>query len=135
MFTKSICEFSCMSVHLSWALEEGGVLEEVDVEVDGAVEDGEEVGEVGDLLHPVGPVQPVPRLAQVVVHLEQYNSCYVMKLANCKAHCLSIVSCFSLHQTSTLPANEASMFRAVAEPKEEMYFMHWNFQAAIMIII
>ena len=42
---------------LSWAFEEGGVLEEVDVEVDGAVEDGEEVREVGDPLHPRGPLQ------------------------------------------------------------------------------
>ena len=31
------------------------MLEEVDVEVDGAVEDGEEVREVGDPLHPLGP--------------------------------------------------------------------------------
>ena len=33
------------------------MLEEVDVEVDGAVEDGEEVREVGDPLHPRGPFQ------------------------------------------------------------------------------
>ena len=33
------------------------MLEEVDVEVDGAVEDGEEVREVGDPLHPRRPFQ------------------------------------------------------------------------------
>ena len=48
---------SSSAAFLSWALEEGGVLEEVDVEVDGAVEDGEEVREVGDPLHPRGPFQ------------------------------------------------------------------------------
>ena len=31
------------------------VLEEVDVEVDRGVDDGEEVGEVGGVLHPGGP--------------------------------------------------------------------------------
>ena len=56
---------------LSWALEERGVLEEVDVEVDGAVEDGEEMREVGDTLHPLGPVQPIVLVAQPVMHLQK----------------------------------------------------------------
>ena len=50
------------------------MLEEVDVEVDGAVEDGEHVREVGDLLHPLGPVQLEPLVAQAVVHLQGNQS-------------------------------------------------------------
>ena len=34
-----------------------GMLDQVDVEVDGAVDDGQDVGEVGHDLHPVGPLQ------------------------------------------------------------------------------
>ena len=54
---KLIILKSSSAASLSWAFEEGGVLEEVDVEVDGAVEDGEEVREVGDPLHPRRPFQ------------------------------------------------------------------------------
>ena len=37
--------------------EEWGMLQQVDEEVDGAVEHGEEVGEVGHILHPGRPDQ------------------------------------------------------------------------------
>ena len=62
-----------MSLSPTWTLEQRGVFEEVDVEVDGAVEDGEDVREVRDLLHPVRPDQLVVVLGHTVVHLQEQS--------------------------------------------------------------
>ena len=45
------------STGLQLSGEEGGMLEQVDEEVGGAVEHGEQVGEVGDVTDPVRPHQ------------------------------------------------------------------------------
>ena len=50
--------------------EEGGMLHQVDKEVDGAVEHGEEVGQVGHVLHPGRPHQLTLGSHQVYTLLE-----------------------------------------------------------------
>ena len=47
------------------------MLEGVDVEIDRAVEDGQEVGEVGGDLHPVGPDADLRLARLVLVELER----------------------------------------------------------------
>ena len=56
------------------------VLETVDVVVDGGVEDGEEVGELGDAVHPVWPGQLLVRLNTTNYVLNNFPSSLPVQL-------------------------------------------------------
>ena len=57
IFLNIILHLVAGSTGLELSGEEGGMLEQVDEEVGGAVEHGEQVGEVGDVTDPVRPHQ------------------------------------------------------------------------------
>ena len=57
IFLNIILPLVAGSTGLELSGEEGGMLEQVDEEVGGAVEHGEQVGEVGDVTDPVRPHQ------------------------------------------------------------------------------
>ena len=58
----------------------GPVLETIDVIVDGGVEDGEEVGELGDAVHPVWPGKLLVRLTTTKYFLNNFSSSLPVQL-------------------------------------------------------